>query len=45
MRLWDVDIPVAIKIIAEPSMHSMPAIGVHPSSVFLWLLVLYCWLM
>lgn len=32
MRLWDIDIPVAIKIIAEPSMHSMPAIGKHPSS-------------
>ncbi|ORY70610.1 WD40-repeat-containing domain protein [Leucosporidium creatinivorum] len=35
MRLWDIDIPVAIKIIAEPSMHSMPAIGKHPSNKWL----------
>ena len=35
VRAWDYDIPVVIKYIAEPYMHSMPAVGVHPSQKWL----------
>ncbi|CAB4019634.1 pre-mRNA-processing factor 17, partial [Paramuricea clavata] len=31
VRIWEWDIPVDAKYIAEPSMHSMPSITVHPN--------------
>lgn len=35
MRAWDFDIPVVIKYVADPMMHSMPAVAVHPNSKWL----------
>eukprot|EP00756_Hemistasia_phaeocysticola_P046287 Hpha_TRINITY_DN20066_c0_g1::TRINITY_DN20066_c0_g1_i1::g.147854::m.147854/K12816/CDC40, PRP17; pre-mRNA-processing factor 17 len=31
MRVWEMDLPVPIKHVMDPSMHSMPAATIHPS--------------
>ncbi|KAJ2556989.1 hypothetical protein GGH95_005256, partial [Coemansia sp. RSA 1836] len=31
MRVWEFGIPVVIKLVADPSMHSVPAVALHPS--------------
>jgi pre-mRNA-processing factor 17 len=35
LRVWEFDIPVVIKYIAEPYMHSMPSVSKHPSNKWL----------
>ncbi|EFJ39885.1 hypothetical protein VOLCADRAFT_78216 [Volvox carteri f. nagariensis] len=35
IRVWEFGIPVQIKYIADPSMHSMPAVATHPSNNYL----------
>eukprot|EP00049_Salpingoeca_infusionum_P011764 m.206228 g.206228 ORF g.206228 m.206228 type:complete len:563 (+) comp15020_c0_seq2:3914-5602(+) len=32
LRVWEWDIPVDIKYIADPSMHSMPSVALHPNN-------------
>ncbi|KAJ1644086.1 hypothetical protein J3B02_002871 [Coemansia erecta] len=31
MRVWEFGIPVVIKLVADPSMHSVPSVALHPS--------------
>eukprot|EP00892_Ulva_mutabilis_P000878 jgi/Ulvmu1/10791/UM069_0025.1 len=31
LRVWELGVPVQVKYIADPSMHSMPAVGEHPN--------------
>lgn len=35
MRAWEYGIPVQIKYVAEPSMHAMPSVAVHPNGKFM----------
>ncbi|KAN0063934.1 hypothetical protein ACQY0O_003540 [Thecaphora frezii] len=35
MRAWDYNIPVQIKYIADPTLHSMPAVTLHPNKKWL----------
>ena len=35
LRAWDYDIPVPIKLVADPLMHSMPAVTLHPTQRWL----------
>ncbi|GAB2280444.1 hypothetical protein Dimus_015076 [Dionaea muscipula] len=35
LRVWEFGIPVVIKYISEPHMHSMPSIAVHPNTNWL----------
>ncbi|KAF5746610.1 pre-mRNA-processing factor 17-like isoform X1 [Tripterygium wilfordii] len=35
LRVWEYGIPVVIKYISEPHMHSMPAISLHPNTNWL----------
>ncbi|KAI8801807.1 WD40-repeat-containing domain protein [Cladochytrium replicatum] len=35
LRAWEFDIPVVIKYVAEPSMHSLPAVTMHPDKKWL----------
>jgi len=35
MRAWDFDIPVVIKYVADPTMHSLPAVTLHPNKKWL----------
>ena len=35
LRVWEFGIPVQIKYIADPSMHSMPSVAVHPDKPYM----------
>ncbi|KAJ2378239.1 hypothetical protein IW150_000926 [Coemansia sp. RSA 2607] len=35
MRVWEFGIPVVIKLIADPSMHAVPSVALHPSNKWL----------
>ncbi|PKI85581.1 hypothetical protein MVES_000488 [Malassezia vespertilionis] len=35
MRVWDFDIPVVVKLVADPSMQSMPSVALHPDQKWL----------
>lgn len=35
MRIWELDIPVNVKYIADPTMHSMPSLTLAPNGKWL----------
>ena len=35
IRVWEFGIPVQIKYIADPSMHSMPAVALNPKGTYM----------
>ncbi|KAJ1831121.1 hypothetical protein LPJ63_004493 [Coemansia sp. RSA 2711] len=35
MRVWEYGIPVVIKLVADPAMHSVPAVALHPNGKWL----------
>eukprot|EP00708_Paratrimastix_pyriformis_P002294 GAFH01001036.1.p2 GENE.GAFH01001036.1~~GAFH01001036.1.p2 ORF type:complete len:433 (-),score=168.22 GAFH01001036.1:71-1369(-) len=35
LRVWEWGIPVTVKLVAEPHMHSIPSVSMHPSGKFL----------
>ncbi|KAJ2359291.1 hypothetical protein IWW50_000013 [Coemansia erecta] len=35
MRVWEFGIPVVIKLVADPAMHSVPAVALHPNEKWL----------
>lgn len=35
LRAWEYDIPVVIKYIAEPNMHAIPSVAVHPNGKYI----------
>ncbi|KAJ2555414.1 hypothetical protein IWW35_000710 [Coemansia sp. RSA 1878] len=35
MRVWEFGIPVVIKLVADPAMHSVPAVALHPNQKWL----------
>ena len=39
IRIWEWDVPVDTKYIADPGMHSMPCMALHPDSLLYTLVI------